>query len=108
MILTILDLRHCILTFTMFSILNSYNNGSYIESRPRLLQLISKYFKSYASLNFEQAQAKAANVMMNNKNSFPLDVVQCCLLFPTQLTTGTPLPCSVLILSMAKNQSDSC
>ena len=24
----------------------------------------------------------------------------------TQLPTGTPLPCSVLILSMAKNQSD--
>ena len=43
---------------------------------------------------------------MNSKNDFPLDVVQCCLLFPTQLLTGTLLPCSVLILSMAKNQSD--
>ena len=44
--------------------------------------------------------------MMNNKNEFPLDVVQCCSVFTTQLPTGTPLPCSVLILSMAKNQSD--
>ena len=43
---------------------------------------------------------------MNNKNDFPLDVVQCCLLFPTQLPTCSLLPNSVLILSMAKNQSD--
>ena len=47
------------------SILNSYNNGSYLESRPRLFQLlnllISKNFKSYASLTFEQAQVKAAD-----------------------------------------------
>ena len=31
---------------------------------------------------------------------------RCCLLFPTRLPTGTLLPCSVPILSMAKNQSD--
>ena len=43
---------------------------------------------------------------MNNKNNFPLDVVRCCFLFLKQLPTGTLLPCSVLILSMAKNQSD--
>ena len=43
---------------------------------------------------------------MNNKNNFPLDIVQCCFLFPKQRPTGTLLPCSVLILSMAKNQSD--
>ena len=43
---------------------------------------------------------------MNNENNFPLDVVQCCLLFPIQLPTGTLLPCSVLIFSMAKNLSD--
>ena len=44
--------------------------------------------------------------MMNNKKYFPLDFVQCCFLFLKQLPTGTLLPCSVLILSMAKNQSD--
>ena len=44
--------------------------------------------------------------MMNDKNNFPLDFVQCCFLFPKQLPPGTLLPCSVLILSMAKNQSD--
>ena len=43
---------------------------------------------------------------MNNKNNFPLDFVQCFFLFPKQLPTGTALPCSVLILSMVKNQSD--
>ena len=43
---------------------------------------------------------------MNNNNNFPLDFVQCCFLFLKQLPTGTLLPCSVLILSMAKNQSD--
>ena len=69
-------------------------------------KLISKNFKSYFSLTFEHAQGNAADMQMNNKNDLPLDVVQCCLLFPTQLSTGTLLPCSVLILSMAKNQSD--
>ena len=44
--------------------------------------------------------------MMDNKNNFPFDFVQCCFLFPKQLPTGTLLPCSVLILSMTKNQSD--
>ena len=43
---------------------------------------------------------------MKNKNNFPLDFIQCCFLCPKQLPTGTLLPCSVLILSMAKNQSD--
>ena len=27
------------------------------------------------------------------QNDFPLDVIQCCLLFPMQLLTGTLLPC---------------
>ena len=64
------------------SILELYNIGGYLESRPRLFQLLNlliyKNFKSYASLIFEQAQAKAADqISMNNKNNFPLDVVQC-------------------------------
>ena len=44
----------------MISILNSYNNGGYVESRPRLFQLlnllISKNFTGHASLIFEQAR----------------------------------------------------
>ena len=46
--------------------------------------------------------------MMNNKNNFLVDVVQCCFLFPKQLSHWRHflLPCSVLILSMAKSQSD--
>ena len=49
----------------MISILSSYNNGGYLESRPGLFYLlnllISKNFESYASLTFEQAQANAAD-----------------------------------------------
>ena len=104
--LAIFNLRYCVLTFTLISILNSYNNGGYLKSRPRLFQLlnllISNNFKSHASLIFEEAQAKAQMSYKNNKNDFPLDVVQCCLLFPAQLPTGTPLQYSVLILSMAR------
>ena len=61
------DLRYCILTFTrpMFSKSNSYNNNGYVESRPRFFQLlnllISKNFKGYASLTFQQAQIEAAD-----------------------------------------------
>ena len=44
--------------------------------------------------------------MINNKNNFPLDFAQCCFLFLKELPTGTLLPCLVLILSMARNQSD--
>ena len=43
---------------------------------------------------------------MNNKNNFLLGFVQCRFLFPKQLPTGTLLSCSLLILNMAKNQSD--
>ena len=55
----------CILAFTLISILELYNNGGYLEARPRLFRLlnllISKNFKSYALLTFKQAQAKAAD-----------------------------------------------
>ena len=44
-----------------------HNNGGKLRSRPRLFYLlkllISKNFKSYASLTFEQAQAKTADLL---------------------------------------------
>ena len=53
----------------MISILNSYNNGGYVEFRPRLFRLlnllISKNFKSHVSLIFEQAQAKVADELLS-------------------------------------------
>ena len=43
---------------------------------------------------------------MNSKNNFPLDVFNVVFCFRNNFPTGTLLPYSVLILSMAKNQSD--
>ena len=96
----------------MISILNSYNNDGYVESRPRLFRLlnllISKNFKSHASSIFEQAQAKVADKLRQiiTRTTFRLMFSMLFTVSETQLPTGTALPCSVLILSMAKNQSD--
>ena len=71
--------------------------------------MISKNFKSYASLTFEQAQAKTADLLRyDSNNNFPLDFVQCFFfLFLKLLPTRTVLPCSVLILSMAKSDVEN-
>ena len=105
------DLRNCILTFTMSLIdLNlelEHNNGGKLASRPRLFYLLSLLI-SKNFIDFRASPGKDSRfVTMNNKNNFPDDFVQCFFfLFPKQLPTGTVLPCSVLILSMVKNQSD--
>ena len=98
------------------SILNSYNIGSCVTTGVSTYALSSikrpdlQEFPKLCFIDFGASPSKSnsLNGLGKSKNDFPLDVIYqlSCLVFPATFAICILLPCSVLILSTSKKQSD--